>query len=123
MKHSPYTPATIAKAIVALAVATIGAAATSAGGADLSVLSLGGWAAALGVGLTAFAGVFVTPNKPNDAGASAADQIINNIPVVISTANDALADLDRVKAAASEALSQIPVFGPLTKQILDSVNR
>lgn len=118
-----YTPATIAKAIVAFAVATVGAAATSAGGADLSVLSLGSWAAALGVGLTAFGSVFVVPNKPSDSGASAADQIINNIPLVISTANDALADLDRVKVAASEALAQIPVFGPLTKQILDSVNR
>jgi len=67
---------------------TIGAATTAAGGVDLTHLDFASWAAAIGVGLTAFGGVFVTPNKPHDE-ISAADQIINNIPIVVQNASEA----------------------------------
>lgn len=113
-----YSIGTIAKALVAFGVATIGAATTAAGGPDLSHLDFGSWFAALAVGLTAAGGVFVTPNKPHE---SAADQVINNIPVVVQNASDALSELDRVKQAASDALAQVPVLGPLAQAAINSI--
>lgn len=67
-----YTIPQIAKALTAAGVAVVGAAATAAGGPDLSGLDLGQWAIALGAGLTAFGGVFRVPNAEADPTAETA---------------------------------------------------
>lgn len=67
-----YTIPQIAKSVTAAAVATIGAAAAAAGGADLSVLTAGQWAIALGAGLTAFGGTFGVPNAKTPPSAETA---------------------------------------------------
>lgn len=69
-----YTLGNVTKALVAGGVATIGAAAAAAGGADLSVLDPAQWAIALGAGLTTFGGTFAARNaegEPNAASAPA----------------------------------------------------
>lgn len=115
-----YTIGTVAKALVAFGVAAIGAATTAAGGPDLSHLDFGSWISALAVGLTAAGGVFVTPNKDHNP-VSAADQVINNIPIVVQNASDAINELDKVKQAATTALGQVPVLGPLAQAAINSL--
>lgn len=117
-----YTPGTIAKALVALVVATIGAATAAAHGADLSVLDIGNWLAALGAGLIAFGGVFAVPNKSGEPAAdSPVDQVVNALPVVVDAVTQAQADFDRVKQAAADAFGNVPVVGPLAAQVIKSV--
>ena len=115
-----YTPATFAKAIVAFIVSASGAIATS--GVDINHLTTGTVLGALGVGLTAAAAVFVTPNKPNTTASSPADQVIQNIPVVVQEVADKIDALNKVKQAADEAFKDAPVIvGSLAKQVIDSV--
>ncbi|OHU47590.1 hypothetical protein BKG82_24780 [Mycobacteroides chelonae] len=116
-----YTPGTIAKALVALVVATVGAATAAAHGADLSVLDIGNWLAALGAGLVAFGGVFAVPNKSEPAVDSPVDQVVNALPVVVDAVTQAQADFDRVKQAAADAFGNVPVVGPLAAQVIKSV--
>ncbi len=49
-----------------------------------------------------------------------AEQVINNLPVVVGTATAATAELDKVKQAATETLGSVPVLGPLAQQIITS---
>lgn len=113
-----YTPATFAKALVAFIVAGSGSLATS--GVDLNHLTLGTVLAALGVAATAAGAVFVTPNKPHES-TSAAEQIVNNIPVVVAQANAAVSDLNKVKNAAADLASIVPGVGPLAEAVIDSI--
>ncbi len=109
-----YSVGTIAKALMAFVTAFGGAAATSAPHDPVT------WAGCVGAGLVAFAAVFATPNKAHDT-VSAADQVINNIPVVVQNATDAISELDRVKQAATDALAQVPVLGPLAQAAINSL--
>lgn len=70
-----YTIPQIAKSLTSGVVATIGAAAAAAGGADLSSLTLGQWLIAIGAGLTAFGTTFRVPNAeiPPTAETATAD--------------------------------------------------
>ncbi len=101
-----YTPATIAKSLMAFITAFGGAAATSAPHDPV------GWAGCAGAGLVAFAAVFATPNKKSDP-TTPAEHVINNLPVVVQQANDALGELEKVKEAASGALGGLPLVQKL----------
>lgn len=124
-----YTPATFAKALVALATSTVGAATVAAGGADLAQLTPGQWAAALGAGLIAFGGVFVTPNKstePEPVPASPAEQVSTGMQQAIQNKADAEsgvaaaeAELNRIKDAADSMLGA--GLGPLAQAAINSV--
>jgi hypothetical protein len=115
-----YSAAQVAKSLVAFGVATIGAATAAAGGADLSVLDPGQWMIAIGAGLTAGGGVFVTPNQSSN---SATDMVVAGIPVVVAQAAEAQANLDKVRQSAADALGELPVFGDAAKQIINSLPR
>ena len=52
---------------------------------------------------------------------SPADAIIAALPAVIDAKAQAEADIERVKAAATDALGQVPVVGPLTQQVIASI--
>lgn len=67
-----YTIPQIAKSVTAGLVAFVGAAAASAGGADLSVLEFGQWMMSLGAGLTAFGTTFGVPNAESTPSAETA---------------------------------------------------
>lgn len=110
-----YTPATIAKALVAFVTAFGGAAATSAPHDPTS------WAGCIGAGLVAFAAVFATPNKSADAAMTPADQVINGVNQVIANAQSAHADIQKVKDAVSQVVQDVPILGPLAKQAIDSL--
>lgn len=56
-----------------------------------------------------------------DPAASPVDQVLNGIPVLIDTAAQAQADLDRVKQVAKDAFGAVPGVGPLAKQVLDQI--
>ncbi|MDO3068424.1 hypothetical protein P5W11_09395 [Mycobacteroides abscessus subsp. bolletii] len=56
-----------------------------------------------------------------DPAASPVDQVLNGIPVLIDTAAQAQADLDRVKKVAADAFGSVPGVGPLAKQALDQI--
>ncbi len=115
-----YSASMIAKSLAAFGVGTIGAATTAAGGPDLSVLDFGQWVAAIAAGLTGAGAVFATPNKPHE---SAADVIVSSIPVVVAQAKQAQDDLDRVRQTATDALADVPVFGPAAREIVNSLPR
>lgn len=119
-----YTPATIAKALSAFGVGTIGAAVAAAHGIDLSQLGFGEWLGAVGAGLTGAGAVFVTPNKSTEPEAppvSPADQVITHLPQVVQEAQDKLAELEKVKDAVGTALGQLPVIGGEAQQVFDSI--
>lgn len=52
---------------------------------------------------------------------SPADQVIAGLPAVVQQAEAAVAELDRVKQAASDVLGQAPILGPLAQQAIDSM--
>lgn len=115
-----YSAGQIAKSFAAFGVAAIGAATAAAGGADLSILDPGQWMIALGAGLTSAGAVFATPNKDSK---SATDQVVAGIPVVIAQAQEAQANLDKVRQATNDALGNVPVFGPAAQQIINNLPR
>ncbi len=115
-----YTAGQIAKSIAAFGVATVGAATAAAGGADLSVLDFGQWMIALGSGLTAGGAVFATPNQDSK---SATDAVVAGIPIVLAEAKEAQDNLERVRKATSDALGEVPVFGPAARDIINGLPR
>lgn len=119
-----YTPATIAKALSAFGVGTIGAAIAAAHGVDLSQLGFGEWLGAVGAGLTGAGAVFVTPNKstePEAAPVSPAEQVITHLPTVIQEAEDKLNELQKVKDAFGSIIGQVPIIGSEAQQVFDSI--
>lgn len=94
--------ATIAKAIVAILTATLGAATVAAHGPDLSHLTFGEWLGALGAGLVTGAGVFQVPNQ------STAGQAIKAVQDVLSRQKAAEAEVQQVTEAVTAALPQLP---------------
>lgn len=108
-----YTPATIAKALMAFITAFGGAAATSMPHDAV------GWAGCAGAGLVAFAAVFATPNKTDQP--APADAAINAIQQTVAQAQSAVSEVERIKNAASDALGHVPVVGPLASAVIDSV--
>lgn len=108
-----YSPATIAKALMAFITAFGGAAATS------QPHDAVGWAGCAGVGLTAFAAVFATPNKTDQP--APADAAITAIQQTVAQAQNAVSEVERIKNAASDVLGHVPVVGPLASAVIDSV--
>lgn len=113
-----YTAGQIAKSFAAFGVAVIGAATAAAGGADLSVLDPGQWMIAVGAGLTSAGAVFATPNAEQD---TATDRVVAGIPVVLKEAQEAQANLEKVRQTASDALGNVPVFGPAARDIVNNL--
>lgn len=104
-----YTIPQVSKALIAGAVATVGAAATAAGGPDLAALDAGQWAIALGAGLTAFGGVFRVPNAEIPPtvesavadiarGGAAMDVLREHAATAQQTVEDAVAGLGKAVA-------------------------
>lgn len=112
------TIATTVVTILALWHGIDGGTATALGNAITAILGL------LGVGATATAGVVVSKQRKEgalDFSGSPEQQAVDAINAVSAQAQAATAALDKVKAAASDVLSTIPVFGPLAQQVIDSV--
>lgn len=112
------TIATTVVTILALWHGIDGGTATALGNAITAILGL------LGVGATATAGVVVSKQRKEgtlDFSGSPEQQAVDAINAVSAQAQAATAALDKVKAAASDVLPTIPVFGPLAKQVIDSV--
>ena len=112
------TIATTVVTILALWHGIDGGTATALGNAITAILGL------LGVGATATAGVVVSKQRKEgtlDFSGSPEQQAVDAINAVSAQAQAATAALDKIKAAASDVLPTIPVFGPLAKQVIDSV--
>ncbi|AOZ61252.1 holin [Mycobacterium phage DarthPhader] len=114
-----YSPAVIAKSLMAFATATIGAAALAAHGADLSVLSLGDWLGAIGAGLVSGGAVFGTPNKSATPELAPAEVVANGVSAVIAARDAAQAEYDKVQQVVTNVASQIPALGPLATQLIN----
>ena len=59
--------------------------------------------------------------KSGTVGSSPVEQVIHNIPMVVKQAQDAAHDLDRVRQAATDALSSMIPVGPLAQRVIDEV--
>jgi len=118
-----YTPATIAKALFAGLAAFSAAATAAAGGLDLSSLTAGQWMTAVGAMLVAAGGTFGIPNKSTEPVVSTADQAITAIQNTVQQAAAAKTELERVQQAATAALNNVPILGPLATQILSGLPR
>lgn len=79
----------------------------------------------IGAGGAVTAGVIVAKQRNNgtlDAPAvSPLDQVLNNIPVVVQNATNAVAELDRLKQIAGDTLGTIPVFGSEAQELINSI--
>ena len=88
------------------------------------------WLAAVGaIGSLIGAGGAITAGtvlnkqvKHGDIGANPVEQVIHNIPLVVQQAQEAANNLDKVREAATQALSSV-VVGPLGKQVLDQIDK
>ena len=89
-------------------------------------------AASVSAALTAVLGLFgvtvsgvaygaVTKQQHNGAfdSKSPADQVVNGINQVIAQAEQAQAEVERVKEAVSTAVADVPILGPLAQQAID----
>lgn len=81
-----------------------------------------------GVTVSGTAALAVTRQQHNgafDAAPSPADQVVNGINAVISQAENAQAEVERVKGAVITAVNQVPVIGstlgPLAQQAIDKI--
>lgn len=122
VRQTAYLLGTIATAIITLLSVwhgMSGEAATALSNAVTAILGL------LGVGATATATAVVSKQRKDGvfdtASPSPADQAITGIQATITQAQNAAADIEKVKAAASDALNSIPLIGPLAQQVIDSV--
>lgn len=76
----------------------------------------------LGGGAAVTAGVVLhNQRKTGVVDVNPVDIVIENIPTVVKRAKDAAADLDRIRATASGALGNLPVYGDEAKEIVDSI--
>jgi glucan phosphoethanolaminetransferase (alkaline phosphatase superfamily) len=89
-------------------------------------------AASVSAALTAVLGLFgvtvsgvaygaVTRQQHNGTfdAKSPADQVVNGINQVIAQAEQAQAEVERVKDAVSNAVADVPILGPLAQQAID----
>jgi len=76
-----------------------------------------------GVTISGVAGYHVTQqvNKGAFSPTSPADQVINGLDAITAAAQQAQADVQRVKDAVGNAVSQVPVLGPLAQQALNNL--
>lgn len=84
---------------------------------------LAGVLALLGAGAPAVAAGTVAKQRKDGTLDSQppADAAITAIQETVRQAGVAAAEVDRVKVAVSDALGQVPVLGPLAKQVIDSI--
>jgi Mycobacterial 2 TMS Phage Holin (M2 Hol) Family len=77
----------------------------------------------LGTGASATAAVVLSQQTKNGTvGSSAADQAINGLQATVQQASIAVTDLDRVRQAATDALSAV-LPGSLAQQVIDLAKR
>ena len=74
-----------------------------------------------GTAVTGTAGVRVTRQAKDGILGTPADRVIAGVEAITATRDQAAADLDRITGVVADQLAAVPVVGPLTKQILDSV--
>lgn len=76
-----------------------------------------------GITVSGVAGWAVTTQRKNGAfdQHSPADQVVRSINEVLTQAQSAQAEVERVKEAVSQAVSQVPVLGPLAQQAIDKL--
>lgn len=122
IRQSVYYLGTVVSGILGIALLFHGVSADAAGNINSMVAGLvallGGSAPA------AIAAHNVSKQRADgtlDFSGTPTEQAIDAINAVSAQAQAATAALDKVKAAASDVLSTIPVFGPLAKQVIDSV--
>lgn len=83
------------------------------------------WSVYLGSVVAVLTGVatFGIPNLKSGGAAAPVDQAINSIQETVQNASDAVSDLDKLRDAATSALNNVPVLGPLATQIINSLPR
>lgn len=86
------------------------------------VAAIGGLFGVAGAGTAAVVLGKQTQDGTLDSPAPA-DAAITAIQQTIQNATTASAELDRVKQVATDALGQVPVLGPLSKQVIDAAGR
>lgn len=109
-----YTPGKIAKALVAGFLAAAGAIAT-AGGTDIASLDILTILGAIGVGLTTGVATFGVRNAEDPKPEIS---VLDHVKDLVSKKSSAEAELDLVKSVVVDMASDVPVLGPLAKQIL-----
>jgi len=86
--------------------------------------SLTGLLSLLGVGAAGTAAVVVSKQRSDgtlDYKGSAADQVVAAIQAVTDQANESVSDLQKVKDAVTNVISDVPVLGPLGAQIFRDI--
>lgn len=84
--------------------------------------------AALGlIGVTAGTTATVVVGKQRKEGqfdvTNPADSVINGVQTILQQSANAQADVEKVKQSLIDALGPVPVLGPLSQQIINSIPR
>ena len=129
-----YTPGTVAKAIAAFVTTTLGSATAAAAAAagdtasvtiDLSHLTAGQWATAVGMGLVAFGGVFGIPNKDtksaSDKVTEGLQQAVRNQAAAEAAKAAAASELDKIHDMTGKVIGAIPIIGDDAKAVYDMI--
>lgn len=121
IRQTVYYAGTVASGILGIALLFNGVSADAAGSINSMIAGLvallGGSAPA------AVAAHTVAKQRANGAfdTQTPVDQAIAGIQATVAQAQNAAADVDRIKQAASDVLGQLPVLGPLAQQVINAV--
>ncbi|AGT14261.1 holin [Mycobacterium phage Adzzy] len=123
IRQSVYLAGTVISGIVGILLLWGGIDAGAAANLDQIVTGLG---ALIGGGANAAAARKVNTQRKDGTFETAeevspVDQVINSLPVIVQKANDAAADLERVKEAAAAVAGATPVIGPLAKEAIEQI--
>ncbi|QGJ88763.1 holin [Mycobacterium phage Yecey3] len=122
IRQSLYLVGTIVSGIVGIALVWGGIDAGAAANIDQIITGLG---ALVGGGANAAAATKVASQRKDGTFETATpiEQAINAIPVVVAQANEAKANLEKLREAATEAIEDLPVFGKDAADALNSLPR
>ena len=120
VRQSIYQIGTIVPALLGLLLIWGG---IDAGAAEHVNQIVAGFVAIFGSAAPATAAREVKKQRNDGTFESAApvDQVINGVQAVIEAQKQAQAEVERVKSVLSDVVSDVPVLGPLGKQVLDSI--
>lgn len=118
IRQAIYYFGTIATSGVGLALLFNG---INAGAADHATQIISALVALLGAGAPALAGKTLNDQRKEGVldAVSPADQVISGVQAVREAAVEAQAQIDRVRAAVSDVVDDVPILGPLALQALE----
>lgn len=88
----------------------------------VSVNAPASWSVYLGSAVAVLTGLATFGVSNKTPAAIPGDIAIDAVNTVIQEASAKLSEVDRVKQGVSDALGQVPVIGPLAKQVIDSIH-